>query len=61
MIIFRHAVFGDGLVERGEVAFGTYRTAIVEGLHDALAVVILKYDTFKAAAKRDGCFKLSDS
>ena len=61
MQIFCHAVFAYGLVELGEVAFRAALAAVGHLLPHALVVVILNYNTLKAAAKRDGCFKPSDS
>lgn len=61
MQIFCHAVVGHGLVKLGEVAFRAALAAVGHLLPHAPVVVILNYNTLKAAAKRDGCFKLSDS
>lgn len=38
MQFFRHAVFGNGLIERRKVAFRAGGAAVAEGLHHALAV-----------------------
>jgi len=35
---FRHAVFGNGFIERREIAFRTGGGAVAEGQHYALAV-----------------------